>query len=355
MKRLLLIITCALVFGAPPSPARKGEPAALYPVVRGGKWGFIDEHGQVVVGFRYERAEAFSEGLAAVRPGGESGLREGYIDASGKTVIGPKFDVAHEFSEGLAAVYSYTSDACGYIDKAGEVVIPVQFERARRFSEGLAAVRVKGLYGYVDRAGKLRVAPQFVRAGEFYGGLAAVSVWRGDTLKTGYINQSGEWAIQPEFTLGNDFSEGLAVVGVGGTAHPHHEGLMLQHVRFNIIDRSGKVLLKDSFDGANGSFSEGLLPVRVGDIWGYVDRGGQFVIRPQFNDAAPFSEGLGAVRLGSSLCFIDKTGKILFSTRSLSLTEFKRGLALVEVREDRATPTFGYINKKGVMVWAPTR
>lgn len=43
------------------------------------------------------------------------------------------------------------------------------------------------------------------------------------------------------------------------------------------------------------SFSEGLAAVFIGCRWGYIDRTGSFVIKPQFRFASEFSEGLAAV------------------------------------------------------------
>src|SRR5665213_4292835 len=71
----------------------------LYPVVVGGRWGFVNQSGETVINPQFDRAEVFSAGLAPVKMG-----RWGYVDAAGKVVINPQFDRADVFSEGLAAV-----------------------------------------------------------------------------------------------------------------------------------------------------------------------------------------------------------------------------------------------------------
>jgi hypothetical protein len=40
---------------------------------------------------------------------------------------------------------------------------------------------------------------------------------------------------------------------------------------------------------------EGLAAVKVGEKWGYIDKVGNIVIAPKFNDADWFSEGVAAV------------------------------------------------------------
>jgi len=58
-------------------------------------------------------------------------------------------------------------------------------------------------------------------------------------------------------------------------------------------------------------YSEGLAAVQISGKWGYIERSGQFVINPQFDDAFPFSYGLALVRSGPK--YIDKTGKYVWN------------------------------------------
>src|SRR5712672_1819545 len=84
------------VLSNPVTPARA---AALYPVVVGGRWGYIDKSGNMVINPQFEKAGAFAFGMAEVRLG-----RWGYVDGLGKIVINPQFDEATPFSDGLAVV-----------------------------------------------------------------------------------------------------------------------------------------------------------------------------------------------------------------------------------------------------------
>jgi hypothetical protein len=58
----------------------------------------------------------FSEGLAVVVIGG----KYGYIDESGSIVVEPKFDQAFNFDNGLATVQ--IADRYGYIDTQGNYI-----------------------------------------------------------------------------------------------------------------------------------------------------------------------------------------------------------------------------------------
>ena len=43
---------------------------------------------------------------------------------------------------------------------------------------------------------------------------------------------------------------------------------------------------------------EALAKVKIGDKWGYINKKGEFVINPQFDDARFFLEGLARVKIG---------------------------------------------------------
>src|SRR6478736_4061923 len=126
MKRtstlLALALTALGLTAALPSVA-----GTLYPVIVGGRWGYMDKHGSLVINPQFDSAGPFNSGLAAVALSG----RYGYVDSNGKYVINPQFDAAGNFTEGRAVVRQ--KHRYGYIDKSGTVVITVQFESAGSF------------------------------------------------------------------------------------------------------------------------------------------------------------------------------------------------------------------------------
>ena len=80
-----------------------GKPNELYPVLKGGKWGYIDNTGKMVIEPQFLMASRFNEDLAMVVEAKKK--KVGYIDREGKFVIEPKFDGGGPFSEGFAAMY----------------------------------------------------------------------------------------------------------------------------------------------------------------------------------------------------------------------------------------------------------
>jgi len=90
-------------------------------------------------------------------------------------------------------------------------------------------------------------------------------------------------------------------------------------------------------------FSEGLLRVKSGDKWGFIDESGQWVIQPRFKEANDFSEGYAAVKIGTKYGYIDQSGTLVIAARYLYASSFSEGVAqVVFVRKQS-----GYIEKTG--------
>jgi hypothetical protein len=126
------------------------------------KYVFVDRRGKVLSAQKFDDCYGFSEGLGRVNIGAKieymypgssysslSGGKWGFIDEQGNVVAEPAFDTVKEFSEGRAAVA--IQDRWGYIDHKGKMVIEPRFKDAESFYEGLAYVDFgKQITGYID-------------------------------------------------------------------------------------------------------------------------------------------------------------------------------------------------------------
>lgn len=154
----------------------------------GGKWGYVNEKGEIVIAPQFVSAFPFSEGLAYVRI--DRFFNDiGYINKNGEFVIKPNFNGGQSFSEGLACVQDEKTGKWGYIDKTGSYVIKPQFEYSGdEFREGLAAVRVNGMYGYIDREANIIIEFRFDGALDFKDSVACVFIGK----KQFYIDKTGK-------------------------------------------------------------------------------------------------------------------------------------------------------------------
>lgn len=206
--------------GAAKTDETREEPAKFFEVKVGGKIGFINRSGQLVINPQFDEAGEFREKIDWVclgKCGYDSGPEEsryGFIDEGGRYIVNPTYDHVWPFYEGLGAVC--TGDCrwggpgprkWGYIDRKGTVIIPLQFGRAGVFREGLAEVCVgpcigygekfQGKWGYINSKGAFVINPQFDQAKGFENGLAKVEVGKGVEAKIAYIDKTGNFIWNP--------------------------------------------------------------------------------------------------------------------------------------------------------------
>ena len=116
------------------------------------KWGFVDETGNLIIPFKYDLVDGFSEGLAAVAI---RGVGWGFIDKNDSVVIPLKYDLVFHFVEGITQ--ATLNGKTGYIDKTGKAVIPFKYDHAVNFSEspykGFSMVSLDGKHGFIDKTG----------------------------------------------------------------------------------------------------------------------------------------------------------------------------------------------------------
>jgi len=70
----------------------------------------------------------------------KSNGKYGYINNLGEICIEPEFDYAEEFNESLAIIG--IDDSFGFIDMEGNLVVKAEYEDVYEFSEGLAMVEL---------------------------------------------------------------------------------------------------------------------------------------------------------------------------------------------------------------------
>lgn len=448
-RRVVAFVVLLVCLGAVGTVAEESR----FRVLSDGKWGFINEAGDVVIPLQYDYAFPFREGFTVVRRGDEREGKRAFIDTQGTMVTDFIFDRAYHFQDGVgtgvidgewyvvstdgrilneANGYSWILDfhdgyagallrgdegrLWGLIDAAGNEVLPIRHygvryagaglwwigqgrnawalyapgeptpeefrfystgtfdgdyaivsvqdegrrvfqligtdgvpvfrtvQAIRSFAEGIVClVTSRGLV-YLDSDGSQLNSEPFFSASPFDGGIARVSLGsnRSDQ-RWGILRADGSYLVEPRYDfLGAFNDDGLARYRVGDL--------------FGFVDRGGTEITPPVYENT-GEFSHGLCAVLSDAKWGYIDTSGTVAIPLLYDYVWDFRNGYAVVRLGDretgERLFLDTSGAELSGDRYDWAYTFEEGLAHIAIG-DYDTGMFGYINDQGEMIWPPS-
>lgn len=278
--------------------------------------GYVAADGAWAIPPKFREAQAFSGKVATVQLAGVLGL----IDASGKwlTPAVPSDPVASRWlvQRGMSQM-----SGSGLINRSGQMVIPFLFPKvepvdatsyrvchqngcdtiqvpkasaapqARPIAANVAAQAVQsaaswvpagvnGLWGYQEASGRWVLKPSFEDAEPFEGGLAKAK----SEGQWGVILPTGKWLYPPKFQSISLFSNGVAVAQ---DANGKHTLLRADGKHIEITE--GRALSLFGTDGL------AVVGEPSGNNVGYIDRNGEWIIKPGYSQAQPFSGGYAIV------------------------------------------------------------
>lgn len=142
--------------------------------------------------------------------------------------------------------------------------------------------------------------------------------------KAGYIDNTGKVVIEPKLNgdgnYGGEFHDGLLEIGVSSGQY---------------VDKTGKLVIDKGFE-RGWAFSEGLAVAmpKNGNLWGYIDPTGKFVISPRFAThpngyVHSFSEDFAAIRVAKRYGFINRSGDMAIEPKFFHAMDFHDGMARI--------------------------
>lgn len=140
------------------------------------------------------------------------------------------------------------------------------------------------------------------------------------TEKFGYLSVTGDIAIEPIYEYASTFSEGLACVSDGE--------------KYGFIDTTGKLVIPMKYSLFNNiksryqrtifgiesedkleqlytsfyytRFSDGICPVNENGKFGFIDKNGEYIVEPMFDELTNFYEGIATGRIGNNYYILEK-------------------------------------------------
>jgi hypothetical protein len=200
------------------------------------------------------------------------------------------------FVDGMALVKSKEGEKYGFINQKYELKIPLIYDMAQHFQNGRALVAKGANIGYINTQGE-EIIPCIYRAiREFKDGFYPAYL---NGKGWGYLNWNGDVAIPFAYRDALPFVEGLAAV---------------EDTRryWGFIDAKDKVKISFKFEAVK-SFAGGIAAVKINDLWGFIDKSGNWLIKPQYVQVldSDFSKGKAQVRANGKTFFINQQGEIV--------------------------------------------
>ena len=238
----------------------------------------------------------------------------GYMNLKGGLMVPAEYDDAGPFQDGLAVVSK--EDLFGIIDKKNQRIVDFQYNEILEFVNNLAIVKKEDLYGVINRAGKL-IFPLIYED---------ISIAKNDvyeTLKEGethYFRGDYSPVLYTEEELPLTFSEKMASVHpefevIGELDRASNRAVVKVAGQLNYIDSTGKLMLVTAMewfsDAANLASYQGAYAVfRKKEKYGLMDITGKMVQKNVYEASGPFT-GYWPVRDKGNWALLDVKGKVI--------------------------------------------
>ena len=271
---LLLSATFCLIAAACSSNGASEivESNELYRIQVGGKHGYINEKGELVIEPQFNNAYwFFGDGVCYA----EAGERKGLINLDGEFVAETDTSVNWVllFKHGAANFYA-NNQKMGIINTLGEIVLPAIYKNVKRDGDdGYIVEDSHGNFGYANNQGELIVPCQYDAVNGFREGLMVVAT----SNKCGYVDTTGAWVIDTIYDDARGFGDGLARVKVGG--------------KWQFIDHAGNVAEGLECDEPLTGFSCNRAFVKRGGKIELIDKKGTTLAEIEADSVFGYSEG----------------------------------------------------------------
>lgn len=328
----ILLLFCSALRAQVPATALNKE-LMRYVVTLDGLDGLVDERGSVLVEpEKGQKLRFFSNDRCMFSK--KEGGKKGYWDAAGTVVVKPQYRTASPFVNGLAVVVQKKETAL--LDLSGSVVLSGPYKEALPLSGNLIAASKDGeLWGIFGRDGSNVLAPEYNAIWGLYKGL--VHFQKG--AFTGLMLPNGMVLLEPKtysyISAFNLMGQALAktstntagmkafdVIDLRGqrvyaligervvTDLANSEVLAQQGDKWFLYNHKGQQVFETNYELLD-HFGEGLCPVKVEGKVGYMNRKQELIIPPQFEHGLRFRQGLAIVTMNGKQGLINHQGEFV--------------------------------------------
>lgn len=279
-----------------------------------GRYGYLDQRGNVTIPFIFTNAFGFDGGMAPVSREGKWGFidREGYSLVPCRYVCTSPYQLPQFDDNGVAVVWN-EKGVCNAIDRSGRLLLPYWYKDIARMEGHLAALGHSGKITWLD-------VSSLERDGYVY------DIYYDDPICSKLAILKGGKLLWG-FYLGDDLNtipcKYEEITLASGVVRVKENGL------WGMKTVEGKELTPCIYDSAFAEFCDGLSAVQRNGLWGFVDMAGKEVIPCQYDSVSDFEDGRSLVLLDEQYGFIDTAGNEITPLIYDMAYPFSDGLAWV--------------------------
>lgn len=350
-----------------PSPGNKNKRAGIAVVCKNGKFGAIDTNGAIAIPFEYDDM-GNADGAIMVKKNG----KYGFVDYYGKILIPIEYDDAIPFGPGRGnfdphfdPYYDYHYDPYTYVRKGDEVrfvfmpnkklkekeytqlTIPLNPGDGERYNLTLLPKFMSNMAPLFDPSSK-KMGLVYYQTGDWwdwpkYDWVGAVWVPRrlvrdGDNYyyidgPTQGNHEMYENAREYEFvSLYADIQ-----------SHYRYVARVKKNGKWGIIDKKGEYISQPQYDDIMpfDNFNGDAL-VEKGEKWGYIDAYDHVIWRPAVEIISRNDNGLSLLKVDDKYGYFAPSGLVVIKAQYDAAKDFSEGLAAVKIGSK-----WGFIDAKG--------
>ncbi len=136
-------------------PSQANSQDQLFRILQNGKWGYINQQGEVLVKPQYELATIPRNGIGIIKRQNPDGAKEAYIDLQGNILTDFRYDEVFSFYNNFGTVR--LGNAWGFVNQQGNQLTSELFERVGNFNNGFATVYRNGKWGLINDKGEITI------------------------------------------------------------------------------------------------------------------------------------------------------------------------------------------------------
>lgn len=277
------------------------------------KYGYVDVNGNEVIPLKYKNAQPFKNGLAVV-------------DGAVLKPLFKKYNRENAYSEGLAVVKQ--AGKYGFADEDNSVKIALNYQDAWSFKNNIALVKKENKYGVINKEGAIVIDIKYDSIFDFNQyGIAKIIL----NKKYGLISNEGVEVQKP-------INEAIFDLQTNGALK------FVQNKKYGLFNQEGEVIIKPKYDKLYNFEKVGLAGFELNNKEGLIDKNGKEVVTNKYDKIYTFQEiGLAKFSIGNKYGIINSIGEEIVTAKYHKIYNTQKNGMTIFVLGSK----FGMINKDG--------